>query len=186
MDSGNELATRVKVSDIMQTEVVTVGPTTTMRELVRLLAERKIGGTPVVGERGDLVGIITTTDLIRMAAGAADPSLEELFATLMPELSASGDEGFASFLAMDGWGDADSLAPVASADAAASPPSYEEYVVGDIMRTAPLSVKPADSLRDLAKLFLQERIHRAPVVEQGKLVGIVTTFDVLRVLAGDA
>jgi CBS domain-containing protein len=183
MHSVDNTADRTAVRGIMQTDVVTVGPTTTVRDLVRLLAERRIGGAPVVDDAGALVGIVSATDLVRVAAGAAEPSVEELLLTLMPGGHA-GEEGLASFLALDGWGDADSLAPLPEADGGAPSPSYEEYLVQDIMRSAPYSVKPGDSLRELAALFVRERIHRAPVVEDGKLVGIVTTYDVMRVLAG--
>ncbi len=50
---------------IMTREVLTVTPRTSAWDAARLLAERKIGGMPVVDERGALVGIVTTTDLLR-------------------------------------------------------------------------------------------------------------------------
>ena len=42
----------LKVRDIMQTDVITVGPDTTVRELADILAKNKISGVPVVDEAG--------------------------------------------------------------------------------------------------------------------------------------
>jgi CBS domain-containing protein len=183
MDNVRDAAEKTMVRSIMQTDVVTVHPSTTVRDLVRLLAERRIGGTPVVDGSGALVGIVSTSDLVRLAAGAAEPALSDVLATLLPGAPDAGAEGLVSFLAMDGWGDAESLAPVADAEGGGQSPVYEEYLVRDVMRRAPFSVAPESNLRELAVLFLRERIHRAPVVEGGRLVGIVTTFDVLRAVA---
>ncbi len=55
----------VQAEAAMTREVLTVTPRTSAWDAARLLAERKIGGMPVVDERGALVGIITTTDLLR-------------------------------------------------------------------------------------------------------------------------
>jgi universal stress protein A len=55
----------IAVDAAMTREVLTVTPRTSAWDAARLLAERKIGGMPVVDERGALVGIITTTDLLR-------------------------------------------------------------------------------------------------------------------------
>ena len=54
----------LKVRDIMRTDVVTVGPDATVRELADLLAEHKISGVPVVDEDGRLLGIVTEGDVI--------------------------------------------------------------------------------------------------------------------------
>jgi CBS domain-containing protein len=179
-----EIPAAVRVADIMQPEVVTVRPQTTVRELVRLLAERRIGGAPVVGEAGELVGIVTTTDVMRLAADAAETPLEELLARLTPDAEDGGSRDLLSFLEAEAWGDAESLAPARPNSVADAELEYEEYRVSDIMRPAPRAVRPTDSLRVLATVLLENRIHRAPVVEAGRLVGIVTTYDVLRTLAG--
>jgi universal stress protein A len=55
----------IQAEAAMTREVLTVTPRTSAWDAARLLAERKIGGMPVVDERGALVGIITTTDLLR-------------------------------------------------------------------------------------------------------------------------
>jgi CBS domain-containing protein len=178
------LGVTCRVRDIMQAEVVSVRPESTVRELVRILAEHQIGGAPVVSEDGKLVGIVTTTDLVRLAAEAAAVPLDELLTQLDPGETAAESRDLLSFLATDAWGDAESLAPVASSPGDEMPGHYEEYTVQDIMRPATRAVAPDASLEALARIFLEGHVHRAPVMEGGRLVGIVTTFDVLRAVAG--
>jgi CBS domain-containing protein len=173
-----------RVRDIMRTDVVTVRPETTVRELVRILAERGIGGVPVLDADGGIVGIVTATDLIRLAAEAAKGPLDDLVAHVSPGSLAEQGEGLLSFLASSGWGDSESLAPLSDAADGASESEYEEYTVGDIMRPVRHPVRPGDSLVDLARVLLEAHVHRAVVVEEDRLVGIVTTFDVLRAVAG--
>ena len=54
-------------SDIMTREVRTVGPDTPLREAVSVMLKNKYGCLPVVGENGNLVGILTEADLVRYA-----------------------------------------------------------------------------------------------------------------------
>ena len=57
---------------------------------------------------------------------------------------------------------------------------FDGYTVSDIMTEAVFAVKPKDSVEDAGKFLLQGRIHRALVVEDEQLRGIVTAFDLLK------
>ena len=59
------LMSRIKVSDVMITEVITVTEDTPLEEAARIMADNKIGGLPVMMD-GELVGIITETDLFKI------------------------------------------------------------------------------------------------------------------------
>ena len=59
------LLSRIKVADVMTTEVITVTEDTPLEEAARIMADNKIGGLPVE-RKGDLVGIITETDLFKI------------------------------------------------------------------------------------------------------------------------
>src|SRR5262245_45090141 len=58
----------VEIARVMSTPPIVVGPDSTVAEAARVMAERKIGCLPVV-ERGELLGIITETDVLRCFAG---------------------------------------------------------------------------------------------------------------------
>lgn len=57
----------IEVAEVMAKEVVTVTPDTELGEVARIFVERKIGCVPVVGARGELLGLVTETDLIAAA-----------------------------------------------------------------------------------------------------------------------
>jgi CBS domain-containing protein len=173
----------IRVRDIMAADVVSVRPDTTVRELVQVLAGRQIGGAPVLTEAGELVGIVTTTDLVRLASDAADVPLGDLLTRLSTGQLDNQADGLLSFLATDAWGDSESLAPLPPSEEPPAELDYEEYLVRDIMRSPRCVVRSDDSLEALARALLDGHVHRAPVLDDGRLVGIVTTFDVLRAVA---
>jgi len=57
----------IEVAEVMAKDVVTVTPDTELGEVARIFALRKIGCVPVVGARGELIGLVTETDLIAAA-----------------------------------------------------------------------------------------------------------------------
>ena len=59
------LLAKIKVADVMQKNVISVANTMTIEEAALILERKKIGGLPVLSEGGDLVGIISSTDIFR-------------------------------------------------------------------------------------------------------------------------
>lgn len=55
--------------------------------------------------------------------------------------------------------------------------------VGEIMTPAPAAMRPADDLADVVAMMLDDRVRSVPIVDEDKLVGIVTRRDVLRLVA---
>jgi len=125
-------AVAATVRDIMQSEVLAVVPEMTVRELIHLLLEERISGAPVLGPTGKVLGVVSSTDVLRLAAG--------------------GPAGDAR--------------------------------VAEIMTPVALTVHPNESLADLARFFRRGRVHRALVMEDGVLLGVVTPYDVLHALSG--
>ncbi|HZS07702.1 MAG TPA: CBS domain-containing protein [Blastocatellia bacterium] len=80
-------------SDVMIRDVVTVTESTTLKEVARLFSEKKITGAPVVNKEGELVGVISETDLIRKSnsIGAWSPSTAGQIATRPAVTIAPGD-----------------------------------------------------------------------------------------------
>jgi predicted transcriptional regulator len=119
-------------SDVMIKDVLTVKESTPLKEVAKVLSERKITGAPVVNESGNLVGVISETDIIRKtnSIGAWSPS-----------------------------------------------------TAGQIMTKPAVTVSPDDTLQRICELMYNRSIHRVVVAEEKKIVGIITTMDILRAIA---
>lgn len=61
---------------------------------------------------------------------------------------------------------------------------HSEYggVVADFMAAPAISINPDEGIVDVAKRFLKKRYHRYPVVENGRLIGVISRRDVMRAL----
>jgi CBS domain-containing protein len=145
----------MRAGDVMTRDVVTVGPTTTVTELARLMLDRRISGVPVVDDSGKLVGLVSEGDLIRRA---------ELI---------SGRP----------WWVADGASPEEVAKAYVKTHGLR---AGDIMSTEVVTIDEHEPLDRIAMLFEARGIKRAPVVRDGKLVGIVSRANLLQGLAASA
>ncbi len=167
------------VEEIMQKEVVTVAPETDVRELLRRLVRAQISGLPVVTEEGDIVGVVSTTDVVRLAAGGAEVPNGDLTWEPLAPTPEEVEEGITSpfFMVPEDW-----HSPSAGEEDVMQESPLDDYTVADIMTPAVFTVRPRDTVEGVAKFLLQGRIHRALVVEDGQLKGIVTTFDLLRAL----
>ncbi|TVP53729.1 MAG: CBS domain-containing protein [Gemmatimonadales bacterium] len=64
--------------------------------------------------------------------------------------------------------------------------TFQDLTVDEIMTPVAFTVDPEMLIWEAAEFLVRGRIHRALVIEDEKLVGIVTAFDILRVMAGDA
>ncbi|HSR43508.1 MAG TPA: CBS domain-containing protein [Longimicrobiales bacterium] len=169
------------VREIMQEKVVTVEPETTMLELSRILAEARIGGAPVVDRAGSLVGVISGTDVLRLASGDAEAA-QDLYpfdpvSALDPHASATGERAW-FYLGAERPGTAARVDPGEILGG-----SLLEHTVGEVMSGERHAVPPDMSVEGLARFLLERRIHRALVTDAGRLLGIVTTYDVLRAVA---
>ena len=158
------------VREIMQDEVVTVEPQMSVRSLVQIFAKSRISGAPVVGRRGEILGVVSATDVLALAAYGSDAHVPDPWI----DEGADDEESPWYFRTVD--------APL-ELDVRGADTSGAEYLVEDIMTPAAFSVHPDDTIAQLARFLLRGRIHRALVVDKAKLVGIVTTFDILNAVA---
>jgi len=151
-------------SDVMTTDVETVAPDDDVGEVLTRLARADFGGFPVV-EDGAVVGIVTEHDLV----GLFQPGDRTLWIPV----------GFPPFLetltyAIDlSWDELDLGLYIARN--AGRP-------IRSVMTEDVITVDPGTGLDRLAELLTDEErdVNRLPVVEDGRLVGIVTREDVLR------
>lgn len=146
------------VSEIMETDPVTVSPESSVQDVVAALREHQLPGVPVVDEDGTCVGIVTERDLV-LPDDDGDlhiPHYINLFGGTIFLESLDRFEG--------------RLRKAFAANAA------------DMMTREPDTVAPDTSIRDAARLIHDAGHNRLPVVENGKLVGVVTRLDVLGAL----
>jgi CBS domain-containing protein len=144
----------MNAGDIMTRNVVTVTPDTSVAELVTLLLSRNISGVPVTDAQGTLLGIVTEGDLIRRS-----------------ELGTERKRG--------GW-----LAFfTATATMAGDYVKSHGKTVRDLMSPGVVAVATDTPLADIADLMEQRRVRRVPVVEGGRVVGIISRANLLRAWA---
>lgn len=151
-------------SQIMTREVAIASPQWTLAELGRVLCERRVSGLPVV-EKKTLVGVVSSSDLIRRSA------VERSRAGEISDYFRGYDLGPDEQI--------DSL--VAEEQAVAR--RITSTRVADVMSPPAFVVVEATPIRDVAKLLVTHRIHRVPVVSDGELVGIVSSLDLIDLIA---
>lgn len=171
-----------QAKDIMQRDVVTVTPETPIRALLRVLVDAQISGIPVVTEAGDILGVVSATDVVRVAAEASEvPGGTMTWGpSPIPDEEFNEESATPFFLMGEEWS-----YPTEEYSEALPDGVFGGSTVADIMTPAAFTVRPTDAVTEVAKFLLTGRIHRALVVDEGRLEGIVTTFDLLRALVGD-
>jgi len=143
------------VSDVMTREVASVKPEAELKDAVFTMVDRKLSGLPVVDKDGQVVGMITEGDLLRRA-----------------EIGTQGKE--------PGW-----FALFFTPGSAAF-----DYVrtharkVEMLMSPNVVSIAPSAEVAEAARLMQDHGVKRLPVVENGRLVGILARADLLKLLAG--
>lgn len=137
----------------MQRQPITATPEMAIEDAVRLMVTHRISGLPVVDPTGVVVGILSEGDLLRRTELGTERRLPGWHAWLAGLGSAPGD-----------------------------------YIrsharrVGAVMTAPAISVTPQSDLADVVALMESRRIRRVPVLQDGRIVGIVTRADLLRAL----
>ncbi|HEY9205864.1 MAG TPA: CBS domain-containing protein [Candidatus Methanoperedens sp.] len=153
----------MKIRDVMNQKVITCKPDDPVSLLAKIFKEEHISGVPVV-EKDKVVGIVSETDLLK------------LFKT--PELS--GDLWLPSPLEIIEIPIRNivrlEMIKKALEDMKSKP-------VRDIMKKTVHSISPEDSLEEASGRMVRYKVNRLPVIENGKLVGIVARSDILRGLS---
>jgi CBS domain-containing protein len=136
----------------METDWPTLGPESTVEEAIKLFAEERVSGAPVI-EDGRLVGIITEGDLIFQDADLKAPGFLDILGGIVP------------------LGDTDEYRREALKSAGVT--------VGEVMTGDPVTVAPEATLAETATIMADRRTKILPVVEGGQLVGVITRMDIL-------
>lgn len=143
--------------DIMTREVITIRPEASIEDLARLLEERRIGGVPVLDGDGRLLGVVTQSDLVQRSRDLElPPALNILDLHLFLETPSRFQKRLEKLL-----GDK----------------------VRDVMTADPITIAPDTPVQAIAQLMAKRQVHTLPVLEKGRLVGIVGKLDLIRGLA---
>lgn len=144
------------VREVMTPDPVTVTPETPVGQAAALMLERRINGLPVVDDTGTLVGIICQSDLIAEQKKLPLPSFFTMLDGYIPLTSLKHLER-----------EVERIAAVN---------------VGQAMSRQPVTVGPQTPLSQAAALMVDHNFHTLPVLDQGRLVGVVGKEDLLRSL----
>jgi CBS domain-containing protein len=146
------------VSEVMSRDVVTLRRDQSVEEAADVLAGNEIGAAPVVDADGKLVGLLRDEDLIVSEANLHVPTV-------------------ISFLG------ADLVLPSSLHRFEHELKKMAGATVADVMTTEFHTLKPDDNLEDVATVMHDRDVTHVPVVDAGKLVGIVARGDLVRWLS---
>lgn len=146
----------LKVRDIMTADVVSVKKETTIRDLAELFTTRRVGSVPVVDQNGDIIGIVTESDLIEQDKSLHIPTVISLFDWV---LYLESDKKFEKELQ-----------------------KMTGQTVGDIYVETVETVTPDTPVNVVADIMSSKKLHAVPVVDGRRLVGIVSRIDLIRTM----
>lgn len=144
----------MKAKDVMTHCVISIAPDASIAEAIARMISHEVSGMPVIDVQGRLVGMITESDFLRRAETETEAPRRRWVELLL----GAGSEA-------------------------------EEYArthgrsVRDVMSVNVISVAPESSLEDVVRLMEENAIKRIPVVEQGRVAGIVSRADLMSAVA---
>ncbi len=146
----------LQAKDVMTAEVVTIREDTDIGQAARLLLEKGFNGVPVVDAAGGLVGILCQSDLVAQQKRLTLPSV---------------------FSLLDGFIPLGSLK-----DLDREVEKMAALTAGHAMTKKPVAVTPDTGIDEVATLMTDRGFHSVPVVDGGKVVGIIGMRDILATL----
>ena len=144
----------MKAADVMVSAVICVRPNARVDEVASILLANRISAVPVIDEQGELLGIVSEGDLMRRADAGTDRRRSWWLEYL------TGKQ-------------------ILAAEYVKS----HSHKVTDVMTRSVITAMPETPLGDIATLLERNRIKRVPIVQSGKVVGIVSRANLLQALA---
>ncbi len=181
----------LKVADLMQRDAITLDVDMSLREAVEVLRGAGIGGAPVLQGRR-LVGVLSGTDVLEFVA--TSPGVPPERPDMLPEFGEMEDQipeeeepehsDVVSDYFFQRW--ENSEADVWSRIAGTDTPEWdqlEQHTVEEIMSPEVVTVPSAASVADAARKMVRHEIHRLLVVDGEDLTGVLSAFDLVRLVA---
>lgn len=142
-------------ADVMTTGVVSVTLDTPVQEVARLLYSRRISGVPVLDADGRVIGIVSESDLMSHVGAVGEEPRQSWWLRLFSD----------------------------QVELAKHYVKTHGRTARDVMMTSVITVDEDTPLTEVAKTLQKHRIKRAPVMRDGKMVGILTRSNLLQALA---
>ncbi|MBP3790506.1 MAG: CBS domain-containing protein [Methanobrevibacter sp.] len=197
-------ASRLHISSVMVKDVFTVPETMQLDEVAKLMLENGIGSVPVMNEDDKMVGIVSKADFVTLAVGIAFDKItvKEIMTKELTVVSPTDRlvharrQMIESHVGRVPVVDDDKLeGMVTSKDLMRAfidfrknvPEKYQksqikDVLVDDIMSHNPTVTSKDATISEVANVMMETGFNGLPVVEEGKLVGIVTQTDILRLI----
>lgn len=149
----------ITARDIMTTKLTILTPDMDFMTAAKILLDKHFNGAPVVDADGELVGILCQSDLVAQQKKLPVPTLITLLDSYIQLTSSKHLEEARKIAAL---------------------------TVGEAMTEAPVTIKPDTAISTIAALMVDSNLHTLPVIEDGRLVGIVGKEDILKTLLANA
>jgi CBS-domain-containing membrane protein len=148
----------LKAKDVMSKDVITVRRETTVRDLAVLFSQSGISSVPVIDDAGELIGIVSESDLVEQDKNLHIPTVVSIFDWV---IYLESDKRFEKELQ-----------------------KMTGQTVGDIYSEEVFSVTPETPVSEIADIMSAQRIHAVPVVDGRRVVGVVGRIDLIRTMIG--
>lgn len=146
----------MQVSEIMTRDLITVTKDLGTRELAEIFIAHNISGAPVVDENGNYLGVVLEEGLIYQDKNVHIPTFMSLSVSFLPL-------GLGHF--------EEELKKIAAATA------------GELIESNTLTVNSCTTVEDVATMMVEKGQHFFPVLDDGRLAGVVTKKDIVRAIA---
>ena len=151
---------KLKVRDLMTTQVVTLKPDDNVKRAVIKFALDNISGAPVVDNRNHLLGILSENDIL------------DLILKYQEKLERDHPDDVMLNYPMDsGMEETSTLKDISD--------EISNRLVSEIMTRTVMSTTPDESIMEVLKAMIETKVNRLPVVEKGVLVGIISRGDII-------
>jgi CBS domain-containing protein len=148
------------VAEVMTPTPLTVTPEMPLKEAIAILVEHKISGLPVIDGEGELLGILSESDLMWQETGVEPPPYIMILDSII-------------YLQNPGRYEKEIHKALGQ-------------TVADVMSDKPITIKGNQPVKKAAQILNDKQIRRLPVLdEDGKVIGIITQSDIIRAMASD-
>lgn len=141
----------MRVREVMTEDVLTIGPEAPIKDVARILVEHRISGLPVCDIEGHVLGVVSEGDILYKEH---DPRAAHAVWPL-------------------GW-------VVDGTPNNAGYAKAKALIAGKAMTSPAVTIMPSETIAVAARVMCERRVNRLPVVEDGRLVGIVVIGQIAR------